>query len=240
LAERWARRAETLQALAFTGSGRIVFTGLIQDVGSIYKITKAEGLYRLWIRTALNLEDFQPGESVAVNGICLTVVDSDEDRFLLEISPETLSRTALGEVRPGRRVNLELALRLSDRLGGHIVTGHIDGVGRVRRRQSGPGHLELEVGIEPRLGPYLVEKGSVAVDGISLTTNRCGADWFALTLIPHTIERTTLVEKRIGDRVNVECDILGKYVERFLRARSAGDPKGGKITEDYLREHGFT
>jgi riboflavin synthase len=215
-----------------------MFTGLIQDVGTVRKFDRAGDLVRLAIHTALPLEGFQPGESISVDGICLTVVQVDSDVFVVEISPETLVRTTLGEARRGRKVNLERALLLSDRLGGHLLTGHIDGIGWIRRRLLEPHHLDLGIGIPPALDRYVVEKGSVAVDGISLTVNRCEKGSFDLTLIPHTIEATTLAHKNVGDRVNVECDVLGKYVEKVLNERlSSGD--GGKISEAYLKEHGF-
>ena len=201
---------------------------------------RAGGLVRLTIQTSLPTDDFQQGESVSVDGICLTVAGTRHGEFWVEISPETAGRTTLDEVRPNRRVNLERALRLSDRLGGHLVTGHIDGVGKIHRLQKGPRHLEIEISVPHAIGRQIVVKGSVAVDGISLTVNRCGDDWFGLTLIPHTIQRTTLVDKGLGDPVNLECDILGKYVEKFLLSvGSPGErsPKG--ITEDYLREQGF-
>lgn len=217
-----------------------MFTGLIQDVGRIQAVGKAGEFVHLTIRTDLPLEEFQIGESVSINGICLTVVGRGRSAFQVEVSHETLRRTNLDTARPGDRVNLERALRLSDRLGGHLVTGHIDGVGRIQRKDKGPRHLDLEIQVSPSVGHYLVDKGSVAVDGISLTVNRCGTNWFGLTLIPHTIQETTLGEKREGDRVNVECDILGKYVEKFLRGNRSpeGDAANG-ITEDLLKEHGF-
>lgn len=218
-----------------------MFTGLVQDVGLVRRLDSSGELVRLTIQSALAAEGFQIGESVAVDGVCLTVVSFGTSSFQVEVSPETLERTTLGEAKPGRPVNLERALRLSDRLGGHLVTGHVDGVGVLMRLQTAPRHLDLEVRVPGQLGRYLVEKGSVAVDGISLTINRCGPDWFGLTLIPHTIARTTLAVKGVGARVNIECDILGKYVERLLgmgpgavqRASSEG------VTEDLLRRHGF-
>jgi riboflavin synthase len=217
-----------------------MFTGLIQDVGRIRAVDTAHKVVRLTIQTALPVADFRIGESVAVSGVCLTVVGTHTGSFQVEASPETLDRTNLGKVRPGGRVNLERALRLSDRLGGHLVTGHIDGLGRIRRRRMDPRHLELQIQVLPSMGRYLVEKGSVAVEGVSLTVNRCGQDWFDLTLIPHTIAETTLSEKREGDLVNVECDILGKYVEKFLLGRaSTGAARSGGITEDLLKERGF-
>lgn len=218
-----------------------MFTGLVQDVGLVRRLDSCGELVRLTIQSGLVAEGFQLGESVAVDGVCLTVVSLGTSSFQVEVSPETLERTTLGEAQPGRPVNLERALRLSDRLGGHLVTGHVDGVGVLRRRQTGPRHLDLEVRVPAQLSRYLVEKGSVAVDGISLTINRCGRDWFGLTLIPQTITRTTLAVKGVGARVNIECDILGKYVERFLGVGPGALQRGASdgITEDLLRRHGF-
>jgi riboflavin synthase len=217
-----------------------MFTGLIQDVGNIRNIDRTGEVVRLSIHTRLPVEEFQPGESVAVDGICLTVVDKHSEVFKVEVSPETLSRTTLEEARPGRRVNLERALRFSDRLGGHLVTGHIDGMGHIQNKLMQSRHWDLRIGIPPALHSYLVEKGSVAIDGVSLTVNRCQEASFDLTLIPYTIQETTLAQKTVGDRVNVECDILGKYVEKFLLGRfSSGESNSNKISEEYLREHGF-
>ncbi len=217
-----------------------MFTGLIQDVGLIGRVERQGGLVRLTVQTAFPMDDLRRGESVAVDGICLTVVDTQPGALRVELSPETLDRTTLGRAAVGRRVNLERAIRLSDRLGGHWVTGHIDGMGWILRRQKGTRHLELEIRVPASMGRYLVEKGSVAVEGISLTVNRCGGDWFGLTLVPHTIQETTLVEKTVGDPVNVECDILGKYVEKFLGKRLPQEETQSEgVTETFLRKHGF-
>ncbi len=218
-----------------------MFTGLIQDVGRIRKVERVGEMVRLILQTHLPLEDFALGESIAVDGVCLTVVDFGKGSFQVEVSPETLERTTLKRIKPGVLVNLERALRLSDRLGGHILTGHIDTVGTIRRREEGPRHLRLEIVIPRPLGRYVVEKGSVAVDGISLTVNRCGEDWFELLIIPHTLAKTTLGVKRVGEQVNVECDILAKYVARCLES-SAAEPLETQeegVTESFLRRHGF-
>ncbi len=218
-----------------------MFTGLIQDVGLVRRLERRGELLRLTIQSRLLEENPQLGESVAVDGVCLTVVSFGPEEFQVEVSPETLERTTLGEAEPGRPVNLERALRVSDRLGGHLVTGHVDGVGILKRRQTATRYLELEIGVPGGLGRYLVEKGSVAVDGISLTINRCGSDWFGLALIAHTISRTALAMKGVGARLNIECDILGKYVEKLLESRTRSLPQAGrgKVTEELLKEHGY-
>lgn len=218
-----------------------MFTGLVQDVGFIKRLERCGELLRLTIQSRLLEESPQLGESVCVDGVCLTVVSLGREAFQVEVSPETLERTTLGEAAPGRPVNLERALRVSDRLGGHLVTGHVDGVGVLKRRQTANRYLELEIAVPGELGRYLVEKGSVAVDGISLTINRCGRDWFGLALIPHTISRTALAAKGVGARVNIECDILGKYVEKLLEVRARNLPQGGPtgVTEELLQKHGY-
>lgn len=218
-----------------------MFTGLVQDVGFIKRLERCGELLRLTIQSRLLEESPQLGESISVDGVCLTVVSFGREAFQVEVSPETLERTTLGEAEPGRPVNLERALRVSDRLGGHLVTGHVDGVGVLKRRQTANRYLELEIGLPGELGRYLVEKGSIAVDGISLTINRCGRDWFGLALIPHTISQTTLAMKGVGARVNIECDILGKYVEKLLEARARNLPQGGPggVTEELLQKHGY-
>lgn len=216
-----------------------MFTGLVQDVGLVRRIDRTGELVRLTIQSSLVADGFELGESIAVDGVCLTVVSVGANWFQVEVSPESMERTTLGDVEAGMPVNLERALRLSDRLGGHLVTGHVDGVGVLRKRQKGQKHIELEVAVPSHLGRYLVEKGSIAVDGISLTINRCGPDWFGLTLIPHTIARTTLAVKGVGAKVNIECDILGKYVERLLGPRISHKPSGEGITEEMLRRLGF-
>ncbi|MGQ9652524.1 MAG: riboflavin synthase, partial [Thermodesulfobacteriota bacterium] len=149
-----------------------MFTGLIQDVGVIRRVNRQRDIARLWIQTGLSTEGFRRGESIAVDGVCLSVVEAGSGGFEVELSPETMGRTTLGEARIGRRVNLERALRPSDRLGGHLVTGHIDGIGKIQRRDKGIHHLEFWIQIPPSIGRYIVEKGSVAVDGVSLTVAR--------------------------------------------------------------------
>ncbi|RMF90974.1 MAG: riboflavin synthase, partial [Nitrospinota bacterium] len=176
------------------------------------------------------------GESIAVNGVCLTVVDCATASFQVEVSPETLRRTNLGALRVGDGVNLERALRLGDRLGGHYVTGHIDGTGTVTHKVAEGNALNYTIRTGSEILRYIVAKGSIAVDGISLTVVSVGEASFSVTIIPHTARMTTLGKKGPGDTVNIECDLLGKYVEKFLRN---GRREAEGISRSFLAEHGY-
>jgi riboflavin synthase len=179
------------------------------------------------------------GESIAVSGICLTLVSLGDGTFCADISPETLKRTTLTELAPGCFVNLERALRLSDRLGGHLVSGHIDGVGTVIERIQDGNAVRFTFRLPASVNRYVAEKGSVAVDGISLTTFGVSKESFSAAIIPHTLAMTTLREKKIGSRVNIETDIIGKYVERLLRG--ADEASGKKPLDfEFLARHGFS
>ena len=217
-----------------------MFTGIIEEVGTLERLAGGE----IAIRAKRVLEDVALGDSIAVNGICLTVTHFDAAHFTADVMPETVRRTSLAELRHGSRVNLERALTLKSRLGGHIVSGHIDGVGTIAAMQEEGNAILFTVRADAGLLRYIVEKGSVALDGISLTVARAGAADFTVSLIPHTREITNLREKRMGSRLNIETDILGKYVEKlFPGARTPEEsdaPKSaGKITMDFLRQQGF-
>jgi riboflavin synthase len=192
-----------------------VFTGIVEDVGAVRSLTPSGGGAVLTVETAIPLAEVSLGDSIAVAGACLTVTARGERTFDADVSAETLSRTTLGRLRPGTAVNLERALTLSGRLGGHLVYGHADGTAAVREvRRSGDSHVfALRAGAP--IMRYVVFKGSVALDGVSLTVSLLRGDGFEVTLIPHTLERTTFGRLRAGDEVNVETDIVGKYVERF-------------------------
>ena len=204
-----------------------MFTGLVQDVGTVERVLPGP-MTTLWIRTALGAGEFALGESIAVSGACLTVVERTADQFRVDAAPETLRRTTLGELRSGSRVNLERALRLSDRLGGHLVLGHVDG-----------GSVVLEVGLIPELAPLFIEKGSVTLDGVSLTVNTVSEDRFGVQLIPETQARTTLADRAVGERYNVEADVIGKYVARLHAAHAPRAATSGGLTVDMLRAAGF-
>ena len=217
-----------------------MFTGIIEEVGALERLAGGE----IVIRAKKVLEDVALGDSIAVNGICLTVTHFDAAHFTADVMPETVRRTSLAELKRGSRVNLERALTLRSRLGGHIVSGHIDGVGTIAAMQEEGNAILLTVRASADVLRYIVEKGSVALDGISLTVARVSAADFTVSLIPHTREITNLREKRMGSRLNIETDILGKYVEKLLpgvRTRGESDaPKSaGGITMDFLRQQGF-
>jgi riboflavin synthase len=192
-----------------------MFTGLVQDLGTVTAVDATGDGVRLAVRSRLAGE-LALGDSVAVNGVCLTATRVDGGEFSADVMHETLRRSALAEVGGGARVNLELPLRASDRLGGHVVQGHVDGVGTIRDvREDGFARV-VTIDAPPELLRYVVEKGSIAVDGISLTVAGLGDDWFSVSLIPETIERTSLGEAAAGRPVNLEVDVLAKYVERLV------------------------
>jgi riboflavin synthase len=213
-----------------------MFTGLVEGTGVITGLTpQAEGL-RLTVRTSFAAAELTLGESVAVAGACLTVVALTPPAAAFEVSPETLKRTTFPLKKVGDRVNLERSLKLGDRLGGHLVTGHVDAVGTVKEVRSGPAHFQLKIELPEALSRFVIEKGSIAVDGVSLTVNACRGHAFLVNIIPFTAKETTLAALKVGDRVNLETDIIGKYVARLL-GRDA--PSGEGITAKLLAEHGF-
>lgn len=212
-----------------------MFTGIIESIGEIVSIEPKKEFVLLRVRSDLNLSEVNVGDSISVNGSCLTAVaiDPESGEFLADVSPETLSVTTLGLMKIGSKVNLELAMRLGGRLGGHLVAGHVDCVGRVvDRRAAGSGFL---MGFSVDSTRYLIEKGSVAIDGVSLTVNKVQDNRFWVMIIPHTSLLTGLTAKRINDRVNVEYDMIGKYVERFIGRRS----EDSGLSMEKLKESGF-
>ena len=197
-----------------------MFTGLIEDVGRIAALRLRNGSAVMTVRTKLPVEKMSMGASVAVNGACLTVVKKLKNAFTVDVSPETLACTDLGALKPGSLVNLEQPMRLNERLGGHLVTGHVDGVGTVVMIEKQGEFTIFTFQVAKELGRLLVSKGSVAVDGISLTVNQCRPRRFAVAIIPFTLEHTNLQGRRVGDKVNIETDLIGKYVHSFLVKRS--------------------
>jgi riboflavin synthase len=193
-----------------------VFTGLVQDLGEITAVDASGDGVRLAIATTLELAE---GDSVAVNGVCLTATAVSDGHFAADVMNETLRRSSLAEVSAGSKVNLELPLRAADRLGGHFVQGHVDGVGGIWDvREDGFARV-VTIGAPPEIMRYVIEKGSIAVDGVSLTISALGDDWFQVSLIPETLERTILGEANTGTPVNLEVDVLAKYIERLVPAR---------------------
>jgi riboflavin synthase len=192
-----------------------VFTGLIQDVGTVESVDSGADGARMRIATSLGAE-IAPGDSVAVNGVCLTTTTADAGGFETEAVNQTLKVTSLGGLDAGSRVNLELAMKASDRLGGHIVQGHVDGVGEVASVAGDGFAKRVRVALDRGLTRYVVGKGSIALDGVSLTVATAGDDWLEVSLIPETLERTTLGEAAPGRKVNVECDVIAKHVERLM------------------------
>ena len=217
-----------------------MFTGLIEGTGKLKTIESRGKDMRLSIEASFDLEGFQTGESVAVDGVCLTVVSWQGKVFTVDVSQETLSRSTLGQRSTGDEVNLERALRLGDRLGGHLVNGHVDGNARVMARKQRGDSLVFTFELAAELGRYIIEKGSVAVNGVSLTVNRCDEQSFEVNIVPHTVRWTTIGSWRVGDEVNIEVDIIGKYVERFVRTMQEGDsPSESGVNRGFLTKHGF-
>ncbi|MGN9812950.1 riboflavin synthase [Micromonospora sp. BQ11] len=202
-----------------------MFTGIVEELGEVVRITPTAGDSALVaVRGPLVTSDARHGESIAVNGVCLTVVDAADGVFTADVMGETLRRSALGALHAGDPVNLERAAALGSRLGGHIVQGHVDGVGEVVGREPAAQWETVRFRLPAALARYVVEKGSVTVDGVSLTVAEVGPDWFAVGLIPTTLKLTTLGARRVGDPVNLEVDVLAKYVERLLGARASETP----------------
>jgi riboflavin synthase len=196
-----------------------MFTGLIEDVGVIGALSMHNGAAVLTVRTKLPVGSMPLGASIAVNGACLTVVKKSRGAFTVDVSPETLRRTNLDRLVVGSLVNLEQPMRLQERLGGHLVTGHVDGVGTVAAIEKEGDFTIFRFRVAASLGALFVSKGSVAVDGISLTVNQCGKNHFSVAIIPFTLNHTNLRARRVGDKVNVETDLIGKYVQRFMQQR---------------------
>lgn len=196
-----------------------MFTGLIEDVGKIASLRLHKSSAVLVVETRLPLHPMELGASIAINGACLTVVKKARRTFTVDVSPETLNRTSLGNLGPGSLVNLERSLRLQDRLGGHWVTGHVDGVGFVEAIEKRGEFIFFSFRVRAPVGALLVTKGSVAVDGISLTVNECNKSRFSVAIIPFTLQHTNLRARQVGDKVNIETDLIGKYIHQFVKQR---------------------
>ncbi|MFZ3170635.1 MAG: riboflavin synthase [Carboxydocellales bacterium] len=223
-----------------------MFTGIVEELGQLKGIKSGSKSAFLEIKAKQVLQDVKIGDSIAVNGVCLTVTSFQQDWFTADVMAETLNKTNLGSLRSGERVNLERALRLSDRLGGHIVSGHIDGVGTITSQKVVDIAVLTEIAAPPQVLKYVINKGSIAIDGISLTVVELTSSGFTVSLIPHTAKLTTLGFKKTGDRVNLEGDVLGKYVERLLRFAPGEDQQSSEggtgptgVNLDLLTRYGF-
>ncbi len=216
-----------------------MFTGLIEGKGSIRSIQRSGRDMKMSVMPLFPMEELRLGDSVAVNGVCLTLTELNPDGFAMDVSAETLSRSTLGSLSEKDEINLERALRLSDRLGGHLVSGHIDGTGKIIKKEQKEKSWFLRVEMAKGLSRYTIEKGSIAVDGISLTINRCGETFFDVNIIPQTGRETTLLDRRPGDRVNIEVDLIGKYVEKFFQKQSFRKGAASGISREMLTKYGF-
>lgn len=217
-----------------------MFTGIIEEIGTVRQMIPGKESYRLTVNARKVLEGTRVGDSIATNGICLTVTAIHGSSFDADVMAETVRRTNLSSLRAGSQVNLERALTLSSRLGGHIVSGHIDGTGVITGMEREDNAVWITVAAGPELLKYMIEKGSIAIDGISLTLAYVDGHCFKVSVIPHTGEETILLKKKPGDTVNLECDLIGKYVEKLMnfQPEETKKPSGG-ISAAFLTEHGF-
>jgi riboflavin synthase len=217
-----------------------MFTGIIEGLGTITELRQSGQGKRLALEADFLLGHTKIGDSISVSGACLTVVAIEGKCIKVDVSPETLAITTFGRSKIGDRVNLERALRLSDRIDGHLVSGHIDGMGTIKHKKNTGNAIIITIGVPESLSRYMIKKGSVAVDGISLTINNLGLDGFDVSIIPHTAKLTTIGFNKIGDLVNIETDMIGKYVERFVTERQYNDKKTEKSVDmEFLAKTGF-
>ncbi len=214
-----------------------MFTGLVEDIGEIQKSARRSNGLELTVMCGIPTADITLGESIAVDGVCLTVTGTASRGFTVDVSSESIARSTLGKKKAGHRVNIERALRLSDRLGGHLVTGHIDGIVAITGIERKGDFTQFSFTAPHIILKYIVEKGSVAIDGISLTVNQCSDRDFSIMIIPHTLEQTTLSSRRIGEQVNIENDIVGKYIEKFILN---DDTAQNGISREFLEKFNFT
>ncbi|MEK4175579.1 riboflavin synthase [Aeribacillus sp. FSL K6-1305] len=211
-----------------------MFTGIIEEIGEIKSVKGTNQAVILEIYAKNILQDVKIGDSIAVNGVCLTVTDFESNYFSVDVMPETMAATTFGTLKTGSKVNLERAMAVGDRFGGHIVSGHVDGVGTIVKKERKENAVYYQIKAPKDLLYYMILKGSVAVDGTSLTIFGLTEQTFTISIIPHTYSETIIGEKEIGDKVNIECDLIGKYLEKFARKEA---PTG--ITVDFLQKHGF-
>jgi riboflavin synthase len=217
-----------------------MFTGIVEEMGAVISLEKTLAGTRMTLLASTVMSDLKIGDSVSVNGVCLTAISRSDSSFTVEVSPETLSVTTLGLLASGAPVNLERAMKLSERIGGHLVAGHVDGVGTIRSRQQDGNAVIFTIEAPQEILRYCVVKGSITVDGISLTINDVTNHGFSIAIIPHTAKVTTLGLKQVNDPVNLESDLIGKYVERLLQERGQVAPKPTPVIDkDYLQKRGL-
>ena len=218
-----------------------MFTGLIEGIGKVTGMTRTRGDMKLTIMPLFDMSDCGIGDSISVNGACLTITGTKDRSISMDVSQETISRSTLDLFKQGDEVNLERAMRLTDRLGGHLVSGHVDGVGRILKTEQNQRYWLIRIGIDEDLARYTIEKGSIAVDGISLTINSCQNRYFEVNIIPETARQTTILRKKAGDPVNIETDLIAKYIEKFLlKERFAEtETRASVIDQKMLNRYGF-
>lgn len=218
-----------------------MFTGLIEGIGRIKSVTKTGREMNLTIMPLFDMADSKIGDSISVDGVCLTITAFKDKILSMYASEETVSRSTMGRLREGDEVNLERALSLAGRLGGHMVSGHVDGVGRIIRKEQVQRSWLMRINIDKGMSRYVIEKGSIAVDGISLTVNSCKDDFFEVNIIPETAIITTILKKNVGDQVNIETDLIAKYVEKFFKRdkESGKNTASGNISKEMLERYGF-
>jgi riboflavin synthase len=217
-----------------------MFTGLVEEIGTIRSIQQGAKSIKLTVSATKIMDDVKLGDSIATNGVCLTVTSFDSKGFSADVMPETMRRSNLGDQKTGSCVNLERALRVGDRLGGHMVSGHIDGVGQLVGFEEEDNAIWVSIAASKEILKYVIEKGSIAIDGISLTVAYVDDKIFKVSIIPLTQEDTTLTSKKVGEKINLECDLTAKYIEKFMFYREQEEEKqGSRISMDFLKENGF-
>jgi riboflavin synthase len=217
-----------------------MFTGIIEELGEVTAWTPTEDAARITVKAPIAVSDAKHGDSISVSGVCLTVVDQGDDWFTADVMAESIARSTLGGLAPGARVNLERAAKVGDRIGGHIVQGHIDGTSELLGITEGSAWRVVRFTLDPEHAALVVRKGSIAIDGVSLTVSAVGDDWFEVSLIPETLEATTLGDRRLGDAVNIETDILARQVQRLLFVGAADDRPTSSVREPERPTIGFS
>lgn len=215
-----------------------MFTGLVEEIGIVQSVLRGAKSARIVIRANRILGDVKLGDSINTNGVCLTVTDFKDNSFSVDVMAETMRKSNLKGLYPGSRVNMERALRLGDRLGGHLLSGHIDGTGSISSFNKEENAVWVTIKASPELLKYIIPRGSIAIDGISLTAAHVGEEAFKVSIIPHTKDVTTLLEKAVGNEVNLECDMVGKYIESLMNYSPQNALKSS-INMEFLRSHGF-